>query len=320
MNQERGNKTAEPSLEIGLLGMKMRTPIIMASGTFGYAFEIARVAEFDFSQIGAVVLKSVTLEPRQGNPPPRVAETPSGMLNSIGLQNPGVDYVIRRYLGMLKNFDTNFIASIAGDAIREYVECAGKLAAHGDIRAIEVNMSCPNVKDGRRFASDSGAAAELIGAVKKGCRKPVIAKLAPGTGDIQEIARACIDAGADALSVSNTYVGMVIDTHRRRPLLGNDAGGLSGPAIRPLAVHNVHLVYQAAAKRDVPVIGCGGIMTGDDAAQMMIAGASAVQVGTAVFTNVHIAADIAAGLGRYLIAQKEKEVSAITGTLQLNRA
>lgn len=318
MNQQKNN--AGPSLEIDLLGMKMKTPLLMASGTFGYAFEIARVADFDFSHIGAVVLKSVTLEPREGNPPPRVAETPAGMLNSIGLQNPGADYVMKYYLGMLKNFDTKFIASVAGFSVDEFAECAGKMASHESIGAVELNMSCPNVKGGRHFASDARAAAELIGAVKKKCGKPIIAKLAPRSEDIQEMTNACIDAGADALTAGNTYVGMVIDTRRRRPLIGNNFGGLSGPAIRPLAVRNVHLVYQAASKKNTPVIGCGGVMTGNDAAEMMIAGAAAVQVGTAVFTNVKIASDIAAGLRQYLASQKEKNVAAITGTLQLNQA
>ncbi len=318
MTPEQNDTNAEPSLETELLGMKMRTPLIMASGTFGYAFEIARVADLDFSHIGAVILKSVTLEPRQGNPPPRVAETPAGMLNSVGLQNPGVDYVIRHYLGMLENFDTNFIASVAGHTVHEYVECSVKMASHESIRAVELNMSCPNVRDGRRFASDPAGAAALIRAVKERCPKPIIAKLAPGTEDVGEIAGACIDAGADALSAGNTYVGMVIDTRRRRPLLGGNTGGLSGPAIRPLAVHNVCLVHQVASQKNIPVIGCGGVMTGNDAAEMMLAGACAVQVGTAVFTNVHIAADISAGLRKYLVAQKENEVSAIVGTLQQN--
>jgi len=311
------NKPA-PSLEIELCGIKMRSPLIMASGTFGYAFEAGRVADFDFHGLGAVCLKSVTAQPREGNRPPRVAETPAGMLNSVGLQNPGVDYVIKMYLGMLKNFDTKFIASVAAFSVEEFARAAEKMAAHPSISAVEINMSCPNVKGGRHFASDAGEAAKVIGAVKAKIKKPLFAKLAPTPDGIQEIARACIDAGANALTIGNTFVGIAIDVKTRRPILGNNFGGLSGPAIRPLAVYNVHLVYPVASKAKVPVIGSGGVATASDAAEMMLAGASAVQVGTALFANLHAPADICAGLRRYLAEQNEKDISAIVGTLKLH--
>jgi len=312
------NKPAAPSLEITLCGIKMRSPLITASGAFGYAFEAGRVADFDFHSVGAVCLKSVTAQPREGNRPPRVAETPAGMLNSVGLQNPGADYVVKMYLGMLKNFDTKFIASVAGFSVDEFALAAEKMAAHPSISAVEINMSCPNVKGGRHFASDAAEAAKVIRAVKARCKKPVFAKLAPTPDGIREIASACIDAGVNALTVGNTFVGMAIDVKARRPMLGNNFGGLSGPAIRPLAVYNVHLVYQVASKAKVPVIGCGGVATAADAAEMMLAGAAAVQVGTALFANLHVSADICAGLKRYLAEQNEKDISAIVGTLKLN--
>jgi dihydroorotate dehydrogenase (NAD+) catalytic subunit len=312
------NKPAGPSLEIDLCGIRMRSPLITASGTFGYAFEAGRVADFDFHSIGAVCLKSVTAQPREGNRPPRVAETPAGMLNSVGLQNPGVDYVIKTYLGMLKNFDTKFIASVAAFSVEEFALASEKMAAHPGISAVEINMSCPNVKGGRHFASDAAEAARVVGAVKARIKKPLFAKLAPTPDGIQEMAQACIDAGANALTVGNTFVGMAVDAHSRRPILGNNFGGLSGPAVKPLALYNVHLVYQVASKARVPVIGCGGVATASDAAEMMLAGASAVQVGTALFANLHVCRDICAGLRRYLAEQNEKDVSAIVGALKLN--
>jgi len=318
LTPQDNKKAASPSLEVELCGMKMRTPLIMASGAFGYAFEAGRVVDLDFHSIGAVCLKSVTAKPREGNSPPRVAETPAGMLNSVGLQNPGVDYVVKTYFGMLKNFDTKFIGSVAAFSVEEFAEVAEKLAAHESISAVEVNMSCPNVHGGRQFASDAAEAAKVIGAVKAKCKKPVFAKLAPTPDGIQEIARACIDAGANALTVGNTFVGMAIDVRHRRPIIGNNFGGLSGPAIRPLAVYNVHLVHQVASKTKTPIIGCGGVATWSDAAEMMLAGASAVEVGTALFANLHVSADIAAGLRRYLAEHKETDINAIVGALKLN--
>jgi len=185
---------------------------------------------------------------------------------------------------------------------------------------VEVNMSCPNVKGGRHFASDAGEAAKVIGAVRKKCKKPVFAKLAPTPDKIQEIAKACIEAGANALTVGNTFVGMAIDVTERRPILGNNFGGLSGPAIRPLAVYSVHLVYQVASKTKTPVIGCGGVATASDAAEMILAGASAVQIGTALFANLHLSKDICEGLRRYLTEQHEENIGAVVGALKLNEA
>ncbi len=305
-------------IAVTIAGIEMNTPLVMASGTFGYGFEVPRVADFRFEDVGAVVLKSVTLKPRTGNKPHRIAETPAGVLNSIGMQNPGVEYVAKYYFPMLKNLPTKFIANIAGESTDEYVEVARIIAESDAIEAIELNISCPNVKGGCAIGVNPQDAFALVSAVKAVCGKPVIVKLTPGVTDIKSIAESCIAAKADALSVGNTYTGMVIDTHTRRPVLGNNYGGLSGPAIRPLTVCNVHKVRQAIGDSAIPIIAFGGVSNASDAVEVMLAGASAVGVGTAVFTNAHICSEIADGLRAYLQSQNETNIADIVGTVKLN--
>jgi len=309
----------EPDLGVSIAGIDMKTPLVLASGVFGYGFEIPRVEGFDFNDVGAVVLKSVTLRPREGNPPPRIAETPSGVLNSIGMQNPGVEFVAKNYLPQLKKIPTNFIANIAGENIDEYVQVARILADSDSIKALEVNVSCPNVEWGCCFGVNPGDVFSVVSGVKSVCDKPVFVKLAPAVTDIQNVASACVSAHADAISMGNTYSGMVIDTRRRRPLLGNNTGGLSGPAIRPLTVFSVFRVWQGTHRNAVPIVAFGGVATANDAIEMMLAGASAVGVGTALFSNTHICSDIAEGLRAYLKSQNESKVSDIIGTVKLNQ-
>jgi len=310
---------SQPDLAVNLAGLRLRNPMVVGSGTFGYGEEFINVAGFANEDIGAITLKGTTLEPREGNKTPRVAETAAGMLNSIGLQNPGVDAVVRDILPRLRRFDTKIIANIAGNTLDEYCKVAAKFSEAPDVAAVEVNISCPNVhRGGAEFGTDPKAAAAVIGAVRKVWHRPLIAKLTPNVTDITVIARACIDAGADILSLINTLRGMVIDTATRRPLLGNNFGGLSGPAIKPVAVLMTHQVYQAAKPSGVPVIGMGGICTAADALEFIIAGASAFSVGTALFWNPSVCREIIAGIRSYLQAQGIASISELVGTLQLH--
>lgn len=283
-------------LSIDIAGMELKNPVMVASGTFGYGREYAEF--FDLSRLGAVMVKGVSSEPWTGNPVPRIVETPSGMLNAIGLQNPGVDYFLEVDLPWLRGFDTRIIVNIIGRSVEEYADVAARLSAAGGIDALEINISCPNIKEGGiQFGSDPRAAARVVEAVKRATHLPVIPKLSPNVTDIAQMARAVEDAGADAISLVNTFLGMAIDIRRRKPVLANVFGGLSGPAIRPLAVRMVWQVYEAVR---VPLIGMGGIMDGADAAEFVLAGARAVAVGTANFIRPTAALDVLAGLERYV--------------------
>ncbi|MBR4211573.1 MAG: dihydroorotate dehydrogenase [Oscillibacter sp.] len=266
------------NLSVTLAGVALKNPVIPASGTFGYGREYA--ALYDLNLLGAFSWKGTTAQPRDGNPSPRIAETPAGMLNAIGLQNPGIDAVIREEVpNIARIFQGPVIANVGGFTVDEYAENCRKLDAVEQCKILEINISCPNVHaGGRNFGTDAKAAAEVTAAVRRATRKPVFMKLTPNVSDITEIARACADAGADGLCLINTLLGMRIDLKTRRPVLANRTGGLSGPAIFPVALRMVWDVYEAVR---LPIIGCGGVASADDVAEMMLAGASAVEIGAA---------------------------------------
>jgi dihydroorotate dehydrogenase (NAD+) catalytic subunit len=264
-----------------LAGIKMKNPVMVASGTFGWGREYADY--LDLNKLGAIVTKSITLLPREGNPPPRLVETAAGMLNSIGLQNDGIDHFLKEDLVFLSKFDTPTIVNIAGETVEEYAELARRLSKETMIKGIEVNISCPNVKQGgMSFGVDPNLTKQVISAVRKATSQPVIAKLTPNVTDITVIAKAAAEAGADAISLINTLVGMSFDIETGGSRLGTLTGGLSGPAIKPVAVR---MVYEVSRAVTIPVIGIGGIMNGSDAVEFFLAGAKAVQVGTANFVD-----------------------------------
>ncbi|MBL7171196.1 MAG: dihydroorotate dehydrogenase, partial [Candidatus Omnitrophica bacterium] len=285
----------------------LKNPVLVASGTFGYGLEYQDIVGIE--KLGALVLKTITLKPREGNSPPRIWETPSGMLNAIGLQNVGIDNFLDTKLPLLKKFDVPLIINIAGETIDEYIELANRLDGVNEIAAIELNVSCPNVrpvgngisngvkKAVMRFGEDAGLLAELVKAVRRATKKNLITKLTPNVTDITAIAKSAEGAGSDVLSLVNTFLGMAIDTNSRRPRLGYTTGGLSGPAIRPIAVR---MVWQVAKAVKVPVIGMGGIASLEDALEFIIAGAAAISIGTANFINPKAALEIIDGLGRYM--------------------
>ncbi|MCL6636206.1 MAG: dihydroorotate dehydrogenase [Peptococcaceae bacterium] len=298
-----------PNLSVNVGGILMKNPVTVASGTFGYGPEYAPY--IDLNRLGAIVVKGTTLAPRQGNPVPRLVETPAGILNSIGLQNPGVDRFIEEALPYLAGFDLPVIVNIAGDTAGDYAELAGRLDGVKGVSGLEVNISCPNVKKGGLlFGSDPEAAAEVTRAVKDATRLPVIVKLSPNVTSIVEVAAKVAEAGADALSLINTLLGMAIDVHRRRPVLGNIMGGLSGPAVRPVAVRMVWQVYREVK---LPIIGMGGITTAEDALEFILAGASAVAVGTANFVNPRATLDIIGGIGRYMARYNVRDIKELIG-------
>jgi len=302
----------DQTLRVKLFSKVFKNPVWVASGTFGYGEEYAEI--YDVSKLGAIVTKSITLEPRMGHPPPRVVETPSGMLNAIGLQNVGVDNFIKEKLPYLRKLKTRVIVNIAGSSINEYVKVTERLNGKRGIDALEVNISCPNVKAGGvEIGADSKQALKTIAMVKKASSFPVIAKLSPNVTDITVIARAVEDGGADAISLINTIVGMVIDVDKKKPALSNLTGGLSGPAIRPVAVA---MVYKVVRSVDIPVIGIGGIMNADDALQFFLAGAKAIQVGTGNFINPRAPLEIIAGLKRYCKRNKLSNISKIAANFE----
>lgn len=271
-----------------LAGIKLKNPVMVASGTFGWGREYSDY--LDLNKLGAIVTKSITLKPREGNPPPRIVETPSGMLNSIGLQNEGIEHFLKEDLPFLARFDTPTIVNIAGESIEEYAELAKRLSKETTVKGIEVNISCPNVKKGgMAFGCDPKLTKEVISAVRQATTQPVIAKLTPNVTDITVTAKAAAEAGADALSLINTIVGMSIDIESGKSRIGTLTGGLSGPAIRPIAVR---MVYEVAHAVKIPVIGIGGIMSGSDAVEFFLAGAKAIQVGTANFIDTEAAIKI----------------------------
>ena len=308
-------KDIDNSLRLRFCGLELASPIVLLSGCVGFGEEYPRVAGFSNRDAGAVVLKGTTLQPRLGNAPHRVCETPSGMLNAIGLQNPGVDYVVRRILPELDFSETRFIANVSGSTIDEYVEVTRRFEDSA-IDAIEINISCPNVKEGGvAFGNYPEMSARVVEACRKVTRKPLITKLSPNQTDIRENARRCIEAGSDALAVINTIMGMAIDVKTRRPVIGNVQGGLSGPAIKPIALLKVHQVYEVAKAHRVPIIGQGGITTVTDALEFLIAGAATVGLGTSLFYDPLICRKINQGIAEYLRGAGLASVTELTGTL-----
>jgi len=294
----------------------MASPIVLLSGCVGFGEEYTRVDGYSNADIGAVVLKGTTGEARLGNPPHRVYETPDGMLNSIGLQNPGVDEVVDEILPGLDFSETRFFANVSGSTIAEYERVTERFD-DSDIDAIEINISCPNVREGGvQFGNDPEMSARVVAACRKKTSKPIITKLSPNQTDIQENARLCIEAGTDGFAAINTLMGMAIDIDTRRPVIGNVRGGLSGPAIKPVALLKVQQVYEVAKKHGVPIIGQGGITTAKDAIEFLIAGAAAVGVGTALFYDPLVCRKINAGVLDYLQLHGLSSVAELTGTLQ----
>jgi dihydroorotate dehydrogenase (NAD+) catalytic subunit len=305
-----------PSLRTRFCGLEFNSPLVLLSGCVGFGEEYTRVEGFSNRHAGAIVLKGTTLSPRLGNPPHRIYETPAGMLNAIGLQNPGVEHVVRHILPQLDFTETRFIANVSGSTIEEYVEVTRRFD-QSPIDAIEINISCPNVKEGGvAFGNYPDMSAQVVAACRRVTGKPLITKLSPNQTDIRENARRCIEAGTDALAVINTIMGMAIDARTRRPWIGNVQGGLSGPAIKPIALLKVHQVYEVAHRHRVPIIGQGGIVSADDALEFLIAGAAAVGVGTALFYDPLACRRINSGIAEYLATQRIAHVEDLVGTLE----
>jgi dihydroorotate dehydrogenase (NAD+) catalytic subunit len=305
-------------LAVDFCGLRLATPLVLLSGCVGFGEEYTRVAGFSNRDVGAVCLKGTTLEPRLGNPPHRVAETPAGMLNAIGLQNPGVDHVVTRTLPALDFSETRFIANVSGSTVEEYVEVSRRFD-DSPIDAIEINISCPNVKEGGvAFGNDPHMSARVVAACRAVTDKPLITKLSPNQTDIADNARRCIEAGSDAFAVINTLMGMAIDIETRTPVIGNNQGGLSGPAIKPVALLKVHQVHQVCKPHDIPIIGQGGITTSRDAIEFLIAGASAVGLGTALFYDPLVCARINRGILDYLQQHRLAGIQQLSGSLTLN--
>jgi dihydroorotate dehydrogenase (NAD+) catalytic subunit len=301
-------------LRVNIGSLELANPVMTASGTFGYAREFENL--MDLRRLGAVIVKGISLHPRDGNPPPRIAETACGMLNAIGLQNVGVDRFIREKMPYLAALGVPVIVNILGDSLEEYGEITARLAGVPGVAGIEVNISCPNVaKGGVAFGTDPQMAAAATAAVKARAAVPVMVKLSPNVTDITVIARAVEDAGADSVSLINTLIGMAINLKSRRPALANICGGLSGPAIKPVALR---MVYQVAAAVKIPVIGIGGIACATDALEFLLAGATAVQIGTANFVNPAVSEEVVDGIAAYLRAEKLPSVQALIGGLILD--
>ena len=304
--------SGRPDLAVSLGGLRLRNPVLTASGTSGYGEELAPF--FDLSRIGGIVCKSVSLKPRAGNPPVRLAETPSGMLNSIGLQNVGVEAFVSERLPALRARDTAIIASIFGERLEEFGELASRLDGAAGVSALELNVSCPNTATGGvEFGVVPSSTRRVTETVRRATGLPVIVKLSPNVTDITEIARAALDGGADVLSLVNTFFGLAIDVDRRRPILSSGSGGLSGPAIRPMAVHLVRKVARAV---EAPIIGIGGIATARDALEFILAGASAVQVGTAIFVDPLAPVKVADGIADYCAERGIGSIRELVGSLE----
>jgi dihydroorotate dehydrogenase (NAD+) catalytic subunit len=310
-------KKAASALHTEFCGLSLNSPIVLLSGCVGFGEEYTRVEGYSNADVGAVVLKGTTGDARLGNKPHRVYETPAGMLNSIGLQNPGVDAVVDDILPGLDFSETRFLANVSGSTIEEY-ERVTKRFDDSPIDAIEINISCPNVKEGGvQFGNDPEMSARVVAACRAQTSKPIITKLSPNQTDIQENARLCIEAGTDGFAVINTVMGMAIDAESRTPIIGNVRGGLSGPAIKPIALLKVHQVYEVAKKHGVPIIGQGGIVSATDAIEFMIAGASTIGVGTALFYDPLVCKKINAGILEYLQQHELNSVAELVGSLQL---
>ncbi len=305
-------------LKLSFCGMDFQTPLVLLSGCVGFGEEYTRVQGFSHSDIGAVCLKGTTLEARLGNPAHRVCETPSGMINAIGLQNPGTRHVIDSILPELDFTETRFIANLSGSTVEEYAEVA-RLFDDSPIDAMEINISCPNVKEGGvAFGNDPDMSARVVAACRAVTNKPLITKLSPNQTDIAENARRCIESGTDGFAVINTLMGMAIDIEARKPIIGNNQGGLSGPAIKPIALLKVHQVYQVCKSHNIPIIGQGGITTANDAIEFLIAGASGIGIGTVLFYDPLICPKINNGISDYLAAHNLSNISELIGTLELN--
>jgi dihydroorotate dehydrogenase (NAD+) catalytic subunit len=305
------------ALQTELCGMSMATPIVLLSGCVGFGEEYTRVEGYSNADVGAVVLKGTTGDARLGNPPHRVFETPMGMLNAIGLQNPGVNKVVDEILPGLDFMETRFLANVSGSTVEEYERVTEKFD-DSPIDAIEINISCPNVKEGGvAFGNDPEMSARVVAACRNKTDKPLITKLSPNQTDIRENARLCIEAGTDGFAVINTLMGMAIDAESRRPVIGNVQGGLSGPAIKPIALLKVHQVYDVARHHDVPIVGQGGITTPADALEFLVAGASAIGIGTALFYDPLVCRKINAGIVDYLERHDMSSVAELVGTLQV---
>jgi len=305
----------KPDLKVNIGVIELQNPVMTASGTFGYAREFEGLV--DLNRLGAIIVKGLSLEPTKGNPPPRIVETPCGMLNAIGLENVGIDVFVKEKLPFLQTLFPPIFANIYGTSIEAYAELAARVDELEAIAGVEVNISCPNVKAGGiAFGADPNSAFKVVKAVRKKTSKPLIVKLSPNVTDIIIIARSAEEAGADALSLINTITGMAIDIETRRPKIANITGGLSGPAIKPVALR---MVWQVAQTAQIPVIGIGGIMTAVDALEFFIAGATAVQIGTANFTNPRATLDIIDGIEKFLSQNKIDRVADIIGTLETSR-
>ena len=310
--------TMQKNLHTSFCGMSLNSPIVLLSGCVGFGEEYTRIKGFSNSDIGAVCLKGTTLDARLGNKLHRIAETPNGMLNAIGLQNPGTQAVIEEIMPSLDKTETKFIINISGSSVEEY----GEIAKHfddTDIDAIEINISCPNVKEGGiAFGNDPEMSFRVVEICRKNTSKPIITKLSPNQTDIAHNALRCIDAGSDGLAVINTVMGMAIDIKSKKPIIGNNRGGLSGPAIKPIALLKVHQVYEASKKHNIPIIGQGGIINSKDAIEFIIAGANTVGVGTALFYDPLVCKEINNGISQYLDDHGLENVSSLVGSLKLN--
>jgi len=307
-------------LAVDFCGLSLATPLVLLSGCVGFGEEYTRVAGFSNRDVGAVCLKGTTLAPRLGNRPHRIAETPDGMLNAIGLQNPGTDHVVNHILPSLDFTETRFIANVSGSTVEEYAEVT-RLFDDSPIDAIEINISCPNVKEGGvTFGNDPDMSARVVAACRAVTNKPLITKLSPNQTDIAGNARLCIEAGTDGFAVINTLMGMAIDIERRAPIIGNNQGGLSGPAIKPVALLKVHQVYQVCKHHNIPIIGQGGIINAADAIEFLIAGATSVGIGTALFYDPLICSKLNRGIIDYLDRHGLNSVRQLTGSLTLNAA
>ncbi|MBW2603232.1 MAG: dihydroorotate dehydrogenase [Deltaproteobacteria bacterium] len=303
----------KPRMCVDIGGIEIKNPVMTASGTFGYAGEFEEL--IDLNRLGAIVVKGLSLEPSRGNPPPRIVETPCGMLNAIGLENVGLAAFVKEKLPFLRRLETPIFVNVYGKVIEEYTELAARLEDVNGISGIEVNISCPNVKSGgMAFGAYPESAAEVVRAIRKKTAKPLMVKLSPNVTDITEIAKSVEAEGADSISLINTITGMAIDIETRRPKIANITGGLSGPAIKPVALR---MVWQVAQTVKVPVVGIGGIMTAKDALEFLIAGAAAVQIGTANFINPHATTDIIDGIETFLMERNISDISDIIATLKV---
>ncbi|MCG3201151.1 MAG: Dihydroorotate dehydrogenase B (NAD(+)), catalytic subunit [Gammaproteobacteria bacterium] len=312
------NDSDRAMLALDFCGMKFATPLVLLSGCVGFGEEYTRVVGFSNRDAGAVCLKGTTLSPRLGNPAHRVCETPAGMLNAIGLQNPGARYVVDEILPVLDFGETRFIANVSGSTVEEYAEVT-RIFDDSPIDAVEINISCPNVKEGGvAFGNDPEMSARVVEACRRATRKPIITKLSPNQTDIAQNARRCIEAGTDGFAVINTLMGMAIDAETRRPVIGNNQGGLSGPAIKPIALLKVHQVYQVCGPHGIPIIGQGGIVTANDAIEFLIAGASGIGVGTGLFYDPLLLPKLNAGVVEYLRRHRLGHVTELVGSLRLN--